>query len=358
MNEKASTIFAAFRGKGVISAMQGEDTVVYNIAPVEDARPGDLVFVDSQHFIQHVLDAQPSVVVTSEALAAFFVNMTATAVLVSPNVNLAQALLRQKYADRSVRDTEWPRIHPSAVVHDSVAIPSDSVVGPGVVLGENVRLGNATVIMANVVVERDACIGEHTVVHPGVVIGYGCQIGNRVVLKSGCVIGSEGFGFAQDEQHKSHRIPQVGTVVIEDDVVIGANSTVDRATYRETRISCGCKLDALCHVAHNVFMDSDCIIVGQTGISGSSRLGKRVIASGQTGVLDHITITDDVVLVHRCGVTQDIDEPGVYASGPAQPFKSYKKNIAVFKQLFELRARVKWLESRIAQLGEREKKRG
>lgn len=358
MKEKASSIFAAFREQGVLSAMQGEDTLVSNIAPVDGAGPGDLVFVDSRKFVQDVLDAQPSAVVTSKALAAFFLNLTTTTVLTSPNVNLAQALLRQKYADRNVRDTEWPRIHPSAVVHDSVVLSSDAVLGPGVVLGAHVHIGSATVIMANVVVERDACIGERTVVHPSVVIGYGCQVGNRVVLKSGCVIGSEGFGFAQDEQHKSHRIPQVGTVVIEDDVVIGANCTVDRATYRETRISSGCKLDALCHVAHNVFMDNDCIIVGQTGVSGSSRLGKRVIASGQTGVLDHITITDDVVLVHRCGVTQNIDEPGIYAAGPAQPLQSYKKNIGVFKRLFELRARVKSLEEKIARLSESEKNRG
>ena len=353
MKLNASEILAVFRERGVLSAMLGRDRLVCNIAPVDEAGPGDMVFLESSKYVKDVIAARPAVVVTSEALAERLVGLTSTTVLVSSNVKLAQALLRQKYADHDNRDSEWPRIHPSAVVHDSVDLPSDAVIGPGAVLGKNVRIGSATVIMANVVVERDARIGEDTVVHPSVVIGHRCEIGNRVVLKSGCVIGSEGFGFAQDKHRRSHRIPQVGTVVIEDDVVVGPNCTIDRATYRETRISRGCKLDALCHVAHNVFMDDDCIITAQSGVSGSSRLGKRVIASGQTGVLDHVAIADDVVLAHRCGVTQNIDAPGIYAAGPAQPFENYKKNIVAFSRLFELRQRLRSLEKQVAQLSER-----
>ena len=129
--------------------------------------------------------------------------------------------------------------------------------------------------------------------------------------------------------------------------MVSANSTIDRATYDETRISRGTKIDALCHIAHNVFIDEDCALVAQTGIAGSTRFGKRVLASGQTGVIDHITIGDDVVLVHRAGIPEDILDPGMYAGGPAQPFREYRRNISAFKKLSNLRQRVMQLEKQV-----------
>ena len=208
----------------------------------------------------------------------------------------------------------------------------------------NVKLGERVVIMANTVVEVNARIGEETVVHPNVVIGYNCEIGARCIIKSGCIIGMEGFGFAQDQQRKSYRIPQLGKVVIEDDVVTGANCTVDRATYGETRICSGVKIDTLCHIAHNVKLDEDVIIASQTSIAGSTYIGKRVLMSGQTGVLDHLNISDDVVLVQRAGVISDIDKPGMYAGHPLQPVRQYFKNSASLMKLTEIKKRLDRLE--------------
>ncbi len=323
----------------------GEDIALDEMSPAERPIIGTLVCIDSPENVTSVAEAAPAAVITNESLKSKFSGLN---VIVSSNVKLSHAIVRATYFDYDLHASEWGTHHPSAIVHDSLVLPSSVMIGPGVIIGRNVQLGENCVLLANAVIEHDAVIGDDTVIHPGVFIGYGCKIGKRVILKPGCVIGAEGFGFVQDDNKKSHRIPQRGNVVIEDDVVVGANCTIDRATYLETRIGAGCKLDALCHVGHNVFLGEDCIIVAQSGIAGSTRFGKRVIATGQTGTLDHKTVTDDVILVHRCGVTEDINEPGIYASTPPQPFRDYGRNIATFRKLYELRQRLQKLEKKIA----------
>lgn len=332
---------------GLFVAQSGDDVVLDSMSPAERPIAGSLVCVDKPGDAASVAGASPGAVITDESLKSKFDGLS---VIVSSNVRLSHAIVRAAFFDYDLRASEWGPRHPSAVVHDSVVLPPNVMIGPGVVVGRDVRLGENTALLANAVLEHDVVIGDDTVVHPGVFIGHGCEIGKRVILKPGCVIGAEGFGFVQDDNKKSHRIPQRGNVVIEDDVVVGANCTIDRATYFETRISAGCKIDALCHIGHNVFLDEDCIIVAQTGISGSTRFGKRVIATGQTGTLDHVSVGDDVVLVHRCGVTEDISEPGVYAYAPAQPFRDYRRNIATFRKLYDLRQRLQKLEKKIAKL--------
>jgi UDP-3-O-[3-hydroxymyristoyl] glucosamine N-acyltransferase len=349
MNLLASEIFERFRTQGLIVDFRGPDRVIDRLAPVDDCAPGDLVFVDHVKYLSQVRERKPAAVVTTEAIAAELGD-AGVALLIAPNVRLAMALLKQTYGDRNVRDVEWPRVHPSAVIHRSVAIPEDAVIGPGVVLGAEVSLGPGVVIMANTVVERGAKIGRETVIHPRVTIGYECEIGANVILKAGCVIGSEGFGFAQDERRRNYRIPHTGKVIVEDRVVIGANTNIDRATYGATIIRSGAVIDALCHIGHNVEIGEDCILCAHTGISGSTRFGKRVIASGQTGTLDHITVADDVVLLHRAGLHNSIKQPGMYAGGPAQPLQQYLKNMAVFPRLHEMWTRLKNLEKKVGDL--------
>ncbi|CAL1241583.1 UDP-3-O-(3-hydroxymyristoyl)glucosamine N-acyltransferase [Candidatus Methylocalor cossyra] len=350
MNLLPSEIFRQFNGQGLITGHRGADRPVRRIAPVEDCAPGDLVFVDHAKYIGHVRAQKPSAVVTTEAIAAELGAIDGVALLIAPNVRLAIALLKQAYDDRDVRASEWPRIHPSAVIHETVAVPDDALIGPGVVLGAGVKLGSGVVLMANVVVERDASIGPGSVLHPGCVVGYGCEIGAGVILKAGCVIGSEGFGFAQDERRRNYRIPHTGKVIVGDRVVIGANTNVDRATYGATVIGAGAVIDAMCHIGHNVEIGEDCILCAHTGLSGSTRFGKRVIASGQTGTLDHVTVADDVVLLHRAGLHNSIKEPGMYAGGPAQPLKDYLKNMAVLPRLHDMWTRLKVLEKKLADL--------
>ncbi|HYE36172.1 UDP-3-O-(3-hydroxymyristoyl)glucosamine N-acyltransferase [Methylocaldum sp.] len=353
MNLLASEVFERFKAQGLIVDHRGPDQAIRRLAPIEDCAPGDLVFVDHVKYLPQVRELKPAAVVSTEAIAAELTD-AGVSLLVAPNVRLAIALLKQAYADRDVRDVEWPRVHPSAVIHESVAVPGDAVIGPGVVLGAEVSLEPGVVIMANTVVEKKAKIGRETVIHPRCTVGYECEIGANVILKAGCVIGSEGFGFAQDERRRNYRIPHTGKVIIEDRVVIGANTNIDRATYGATIIRSGAVVDALCHIGHNVEIGEDCILCAHTGISGSTRFGKRVIASGQTGTLDHITVADDVVLLHRAGLHNSIKEPGMYAGGPAQPLQQYLKNMAVFPRLHEMWTRLKNLEKKIAELAKTE----
>lgn len=346
MRITTAQIFAEFSETGLLTRKEGPDIPVDNAAPPEHCGPGHLVFIDKADHVRLVRQNRPSAVVTNSRLASELT--TDVTVLISPDVRLAHALIRSRFFDHDPTQTEWPRRHPTAVIHDTATVAGSAIIGPGVAIGGNVKVEEHTVIMANSVLERGARVGAYTLIHPSVVVGYDCQIGCHVVLKSGCVIGAEGFGFAQDSDGHSHRIPQLGKVVIEDQVVIGANTTIDRATYQETRIRRGTKVDALCHIAHNVDIGEDCLLVAQTGIAGSSRLGKRVITSGQTGILDHVTIPDGTILVHRAGVIKSLEQPGIYASIPPQPLPQYRKNIAAFQRLAELLKRVRKLEKLVA----------
>jgi UDP-3-O-[3-hydroxymyristoyl] glucosamine N-acyltransferase len=345
----SSEIYQDFKEQGFIIAHLGVDTRVNDIVPVEASAPGMLVFVEHVKYLPAVLEADVAAIVTTAELAET-IELKNAAILVAPNVRLAMAYIRQKYADRNVYDSEWGRVHATAVIHESVQVPSDAVIGPGVVIGARVQLGAGVVVMANSVVEFDAIIGARTVIYSSCVISYDCHIGEDCILKAGCIIGSDGQGFAQDKHFHHHRIPQTGRVVIGNKVVIGSVTTIDRATYTETKVHDGTIIDAQCHLAHNVIIEEDCILVAQTGIAGSSHFGKRVIASGQTGVLDHVHIPDDTMLLHRAGVHSSIKESGIYAYGPAQPFKKYTKNIAIFQRLSEVWSRLKKLEKQVAEL--------
>ena len=352
MNIKASQIYKDFQEQGILEQIHGDDNEITSIDPVENCGKGSLVFVDKPEFSQQIIEAQPAVIVTRTELIDDFKSTSAT-LLTSNNVRLAQALIRQAYADRDHRDIEWPAIHPTAIIHESASIADDVIIGPGVVIGRNVQIGKGSIIKANTVLEQDVTIGEDCILHPHVVVAYACNVGNRVILKSGCVIGMEGFGFAQDENGKSHRIPQTGKVIIEDDVLFGANCNVDRATYGVTRIGAGSKFDAMCHIGHNVDIEGDCIMVAQSAVGGSTKLGKRIMISGQCIVTDHVSVCDDVVLVQRAGVINDIKEPGIYAGVPIQPMKDYFKNSAVAHKLVELRKQVRQLEKRIKEMQEK-----
>ncbi len=350
MNRRVSEIFGDWRDQGVIAEHRGPDPAVTGIAAVEGCGPGDLVFVDKASLQTEAEARRPACIVTTAKLASEFDPHPDLAILICQNVGLAQALLRQRYMDREIRQTEWPPIHASSVVHETARLGMGTVVGPNAVVGAHVVTGPDCVIMAGSVVERGARLGERTVLHPNVTVGYDCELGDEVIVHSGSVIGGEGYGFAQDETGRSHRIPQLGRVVIEDRVRVGACNCIDRAAYAETRIGAGTKLDNLCHIAHNVTVGQDCILTAGLIVAGSTRLGNRVIASGATGFIDHLDICDDAVFVHRAGVIKDITRPGIYAGMPVQPMADYTRNTAAARKFNEMRLQLKELEKKVAAL--------
>jgi UDP-3-O-[3-hydroxymyristoyl] glucosamine N-acyltransferase len=217
-----------------------------------------------------------------------------------------------------------------------------------VAVGEGVRVGARTIVHAHVAIGRDAVIGDDCLLHSHVAIRERVAIGHRVVIQNGAVIGSDGFGFTPGPDGEHHKVPQVGTVVIEDDVEIGANTTIDRATVGATRIGAGTKVDNLVQVGHNVRIGRGALLAAQVGLAGSATLEDRVTLGGQVGVQGHITIGRGAVAAGQSGVTNSV-EPGRFVTGyPAIDNRAWRKASVVFARLPELRETVKALEARLA----------
>ena len=218
-------------------------------------------------------------------------------------------------------------IHPSAVVHDSASVGNNVRLGPNVVVGADATIGNGTRLLANVVIMDRAVLGEDCLIHPQVVIREDCVIGDRVIMQPGASIGGDGYGFAHYEgQHV--KTPQLGNVIIESDVEIGANCAIDRGRFSATKIGAGTKVDNLVMVAHNVQTGNNCLLVSQSGISGSTILGDNVTLAGQVGLVGHINIADGVTLLGQSMATKDIREGGYYAGSPARPAAQWRKAVA------------------------------
>ena len=347
---RLSEIKENFSGLHLIIAQLGVDVGITGINTVASCEPGDLVFVSNRDYLELARQRNPAALVVPEHLAEDAAEEEGWGILVTGNVKLAHALIKQKYGDRDFLDGQWGRVHSSAVIHRTAKIPDSCFIGPGVVIGENTRLGDNCRLLAGVVIENDVEIGNDCVFHPNCVIGYHCKIGNEVEIGAGTVVGSEGYGFAQDQNGRSYKIPQTGHVVIEDRVLLGACNTIDRATYGQTRIGAGTKTDNIIHIAHNVEIGQDCMLTAMFVVAGSSKIGDRCITSGQVEVSDHINIGNDVVLVHRAGVTRNIAEPGMYAGLPTQPLNQYMKNTAHFRKLDALNRKVVALEKAIKNL--------
>ncbi|MCC7141250.1 MAG: UDP-3-O-(3-hydroxymyristoyl)glucosamine N-acyltransferase [Candidatus Eisenbacteria bacterium] len=242
-----------------------------------------------------------------------------------------------------------PGVHPSAVIAADARIGESASIGPHVVVESGATIGPAAVLLAGAYVGRNASVGAEAVLHPGAVLRHHCEIGARVIVHAGAVIGADGFGYVF--QQGSHRkVPQVGKVVVEDDVEIGANTTIDRATFGVTRIGRGSKLDNLVHVGHNVEIGEHSILCAQVGISGSARLGRFVVLGGQAGLVGHIEVGDGSRVGAQSGVTKSLP-PGETVSGyPAQNHTRASRVYAALRQLPEALRALRGLERRVAAL--------
>lgn len=236
-------------------------------------------------------------------------------------------------------------ISPKSSVGGNTEIHQDAFIGDFTVIGSNCRIGRNTIIRANVTIGDGVAIGDGTHIESSVTIYQGCKIGNNVIIHSNTVIGSDGFGFARNKEGKYKKIPQTGIVVIEDDVEIGSNCSIDRATIGETKICRGAKLDNQIQIAHNVEIGEDTVIVSQAGIAGSTKIGKRCMIGGQAGIVGHLTICDDVIIGASVGVTKSIDKPGTYMGYRGKPFKEALKEEANVRDIPALKDKIKNLES-------------
>lgn len=238
-------------------------------------------------------------------------------------------------------------IHPTAVIHPSATIAPDVTIGPQTVIDAGCVIGSQTIIGPHVVIYAGVTIGKSCHIHSHVTIREGCIIGSRVVIQPGAVIGSCGFGYSTDAQGKHQKQQQMGIVVLEDDVEIGSNTTIDRARFKETLISRGTKIDNLVQIAHNVVLGAHNLIVSQTGISGSVRTGKYVVMAGQTGTVGHIDIADGAMFAARSGIKKSIKTGGKYGGNPAIPLAEHQREQVYLKNIQKIAAKLRELEAKL-----------
>jgi len=345
MEIQAKNIFKENGEACYLVALKGnEQAIIKGMASFESSEAGDLVVVPDEQALDEIEGKKFAAVVIPKELVEHSSRFPKnTAVFVSAAIGLSHAFLKQKLGAHDYSISAWKKIHSSAVIHESVKVPSSATIGPGVVIEKGVVLGTNCNVMANVVLESRAVIGNNVRIHPGTIIGWECEIGDDCRILSNTVIGGAGFGFVQDQEFNHHRIPQTGNVVIGKKVTIGTLNTIDRGTYGTTVVGDGTIMGSTCHIGHNVQLGKNCIITGGFLCGGSCILGDRVVASGGAMLKDHLNVCSDVYLLHRAGVVQDIKEPGAYAGSPVLPMPNYVKSNAIYAQLDEMRQKLREL---------------
>jgi len=246
-----------------------------------------------------------------------------------------------------------PGIHSAAVVDETAVVASDVWIGACSVIGPRVRIESGVRIYPNATIYQDVTIGEDSVIHSGTVIRERSEIGKRVIIHNNVVVGCDGFGYAKDEERRWLKIPQTGRVVIEDDVEIGAGTTIDRASVGESRIGRGTKIDNLVQVGHSCTIGEDTLLCAQVGLAGSSHIGNRVILAGQAGVAGHLTISDDVVLTAKSATSHDVPAGKVISGIPAFDNRDWLRSTAAFRRLGEMQRKLRELEKKIAALSDK-----
>jgi UDP-3-O-[3-hydroxymyristoyl] glucosamine N-acyltransferase len=331
------------------------EKIITGVAPFEGSDPNDIALASEARFLKDMEKTLAGAVIVPESFKGIK-DLVANGVSVFPvkNPRAAWALVMQLF---------YPPCHPqwgisdSAKMGENVVCGKDPDIGPFAVICDNVRIGERVVIYPHVYIGEGAVLGDDVTIYANVTIGDGTQIGNRVIIQPGTVIGSDGFGFAPDGDNWK-KIPQVGIVQIGDDVEIGASNTIDRATFGKTRIGSGVKTDNQVHIAHNVTVGENSVLVAQVGISGSVTIGKHVILAGQAGVAEHLNIGDGAIIGPASGVAKDVPDKAVYSGAPAQPHRHWLRVQNVVATLPELKKKVLKLESlldRITNSGEHKK---
>lgn len=342
-----------FTAQQIATLIQGRlegnpNATVSDVAKIEDAREGALSFIANPKYEEYIYTSKASIVIVNES---FEVNGAVNATLIRvKDAYVSFALLLEKYKEIMSGAGKTGVEQPSYVASTAI-LGTDVYVGAFSYIGENVQIGNGVKIYPGCFIGNGVVIKDNTRLFAGVKVYEGCVVGSRVVIHSGTVIGGDGFGFAPLADGTYRKVPQIGNVIIEDDVEIGANTTVDRATMGSTVIRKGVKLDNLIQIAHNVEIGENTVIAAQTGISGSTKVGKNCVIGGQVGMVGHIQIADGTRINAQSGISKSIIAPYTALNGsPAFDYKSSLKSQAIFRNLPELQNRLQKLEDTVQEL--------
>lgn len=331
---------ALFLGGKIIG---NEDVIVENIRPIEEAGEHDITFIANVKYLKQLKTTAASAIIAAPGTAAEGKNLV---IVPDPYAAFGRLLSIFYPAEHS-----YQGVSPDALIEEGASVSPEATVFPHAYISKGAQVENGAVIYPGVFIGSNASIGENSILYANVTVYWGCIIGKRVILHSGVVVGSDGFGFAAPGKG-NNKIPQVGFVQIDDDVEIGANSTIDRATLGKTWIGRNVKIDNLVQIAHNVVIGENSVITAQVGISGSTKLGKSVIIGGQSGIVGHIKIGDNVMIAAGSGIHKEIESGQIIAGSPQLPYRQWLKVEACRAKLPEMKKTIEELKRKIEILQE------
>lgn len=341
-----------FSAQQIAALLGGElhgnaNVMVSDVAPIEHAESKHLSFITEDKYLPFLATTKAGIVLVTKSLITksqeALTNCQSTIILVD-NARGAMAQL----LDLVAKTLNPPRkgVEQPCFVSEGVEIPEDAYIGAFAYIGKNVHLGKGVQVYPNTYIGDNVTIGDYSVLYAGVKIYYNCRIGGNCILHSGVVIGADGFGFEPDAQGVNQKIPQIGNVIIEDDVELGANTCVDRAMMGSTVVHCNVKVDNLVQIAHNVEVGESTFLCSQVGIAGSAKIGKHCILTGQVGVAGHIEIADNCIFGAQSGVAGTVRKAGMYQGSPAIDAGNWRRSIVGFKQLPDIMHRLSELEKK------------
>jgi UDP-3-O-[3-hydroxymyristoyl] glucosamine N-acyltransferase len=340
-----------FTAEAIAGFLKGEiegnpETKVSTVAKIEEGHIGALSFLANPKYEHYIYSTKSSIVLVNKSFVASS-EIKSTLIRVDDAYEAFASLLR-------LVDQSRPRkkgIHPTAVIETSAKIGSDVYIGPYSYIGENCIIGDGCSIYPNVYIGDNTKLGTNCTINPGVTIYHDCIIGESCIIHAGSVIGGDGFGFAPQSESEYMKIPQLGNVILEDHVEIGANATIDRATMGSTIIRKGVKLDNLIQIGHNVEVGENTVMAAQTGIAGSSKIGKNCMFGGQVGISGHVKVPNGTKIGAQAGIPGDIKEENAVLLGtPAFDLKQFLRSSVVFKKLPEMKIKLDSLEKEIESL--------
>lgn len=312
------------------------EAVVHTVAKIEEGRPGALSFLANPKYEPYLYTTKSSIVLVNKDFVPSE-KVSATLIRVENAYEAFASLLKLVEHKRPVRTG----IHPSAIIEPSSKTGKDVFIGPFVYIGENCIIGDGCLIYPHAYIGDNTTIGDNTVIYPGVRIYHECVVGNNCIIHAGTVIGSDGFGFAPQADNEFVKIPQIGNVIIEDNVEIGANCAVDRATIGSTVIRRGVKIDNLVQIGHNVEIGENTVMAGQTGIAGSTKIGRNCMFAGQVGIAGHLKIADGTKIGAQSGIPGDVKkENSVLLGYPAFEHKDFLRSAVIFRKLPEIKSKL------------------
>ena len=315
---------------------------VWDVGSIETAQEGQLTFLCDAKYLSHLPNTNASVVLMTESIA--FDGETRATLIRVENARAAMGQLLALVA--KAMNPAKQGIEQPSYISEGVAVPEDAYVGAFAYIGKNVQLGKGVQIYPHTYIGDNVKIGDHTILYSGVKIYYNCQVGNDCILHAGVVVGSDGFGFEPDAKGVNQKLPQIGNVIIEDDVEIGANTTIDRAMMGSTVVRRNAKIDNLVQIGHNVEVGASDFLCAQVGIAGSSKIGAHCILAGQVGVAGHLEIADNCVFGAQSGIPSSVRKPGMYQGSPIIDAMNWRRSVVGFKNLPDLMKQIQELSKK------------